>query len=129
MPVLLNWSHCLKSYEHFCQILALLTIPALQIWSCYMTQDANFEKILFCPNSTFNIRKSHKISRGKALYFRSYLQKTSLENTPPPPPPVPLGLNAYTFFDSHGIWFQSNISSFQAISSPHQVILKHYRLN
>ena len=52
-------------------------------------------------------------------------------------PPVPLGLNVYTlglnvytFVDSHGIWFQSNnISLFQAISSPHQVIFKHYRLN
>ena len=28
-------------------------------------QDANFEFFLFCPNSTFNIRKSHKISSGK----------------------------------------------------------------
>ena len=36
-----------------------------------------FGKLLFCPNSTFNIRKSHKISSGKALYFRSYQPKTS----------------------------------------------------
>ena len=82
MRVLLNWSHCVKSYGHFCQILALLTIPAHQIWSCYVTQDANFENLLFCPNSTFNIRKSHNISSEKALYFRSYQQKASLENTP-----------------------------------------------
>ena len=38
-----------------------------QIWSYHVTQEANFENFLFCPNSTFNIRKSHKISSGKAL--------------------------------------------------------------
>ena len=75
MCFLLNLSHCVKCYGHFCQILALSTMPAHQIWSCHVTQDANFEKFLFCPNSTFNIRKSHKISSGKALYFRSYQQK------------------------------------------------------
>ena len=47
MRFLLNWSHCVKSYGHFCQILALLTIPAHQIWSCHVTQDANFESLLF----------------------------------------------------------------------------------
>ena len=31
MRFLLNWSHCVKSYGHFCQILALLMIPAHQI--------------------------------------------------------------------------------------------------
>ena len=50
----------------FSQILALLTIPARQIWSCHVTQDVNFEHYLFCPNSTFNVRKSRKISSGKA---------------------------------------------------------------
>ena len=52
-------------------------MPAHQIWSCHVTQDANFENVLFCPNSTFNMRKSHKLSGGKALYFRSYQPKTS----------------------------------------------------
>ena len=66
----LNLSQCVKSYEHFCQSLALFTMPAHQIWSCQVTQDANFENVLFCPNSAFNIRKSHKISSRKALYFR-----------------------------------------------------------
>ena len=60
MRFLLNWSHCVKRYGYFCQILALLTIPAHQIWSCHVTQDANFENLLFCPDSTFNIRKSQK---------------------------------------------------------------------
>ena len=78
-------SHCVKSYGYFCQILALFHTTH-QIWSCHVTQDANFEKFLFCPNSTFNIRKSKKISIGKALYFRSYQPKPSRGggNTPFP---------------------------------------------
>ena len=32
---------------------------------------------LFCPNSTLNIRKSHKIPSGKAFFFESYQPKTS----------------------------------------------------
>ena len=62
------------------------TMPAHQIWSCHVTQVANFEKFLFFHNSAFNIRKTHKSSSGKALYFRSYQPKTSqgVENTPPP---------------------------------------------
>ena len=52
-------------------------MPAYQIWSCHMTQEANLENFLFCLNSTFNTRKSHKISSGKALYFRSDQPKTS----------------------------------------------------
>ena len=52
---------------------------------------SKFQKFLFCPNFTCNIRKSHKISSGKALYFRSYQPKTSRgwkhPTTPPPPPP------------------------------------------
>ena len=47
MCFLLNLSHCVKSYGHFCQILALLTKPAHQIWSCHVTQDANFELFYF----------------------------------------------------------------------------------
>ena len=58
--------------------------------SCHVTQEANLEIFLFCPNSTFNIRKSYKMSSGKALYFRSYQPKTSLGGGEHPP--VPLGL-------------------------------------
>ena len=47
MGFLLNWSHCVKSYGHFCKISALLIIPPHQIWSCHVTQDANFENLLF----------------------------------------------------------------------------------
>ena len=62
-------------------------MPALQIWSCHVTQEANFEKILLFPNPAFNIGKSWKISSRKPLYFRSYQPKTSRET-----PPVLLGL-------------------------------------
>ena len=41
---LLNLSHYVKSYGHLCQILAFFTMPALQIWLCHVTQEANFEK-------------------------------------------------------------------------------------
>ena len=38
---------------------------------------SKFRKILFFPNSAFNIGKTCKISSRKALYFRSYQPKTS----------------------------------------------------
>ena len=45
MYLLLNLSHHVKSYGHLCQILVFLTMPALQIWPCHVTQEANFKKI------------------------------------------------------------------------------------
>ena len=75
MYFLLNLSHYVKCYGHFCQILAIFTMSTHQIWSCHVTQEANFEKNLFLPNSAFNIRKSHKTSGRKALNFRSYQPK------------------------------------------------------
>ena len=75
MYLLLSVSHYVKSYGPLCQFLAFFTIPALQIWPCHVTQEANFEKLLFCPNSAFNIGKNYKISSRKALYFRSYQPK------------------------------------------------------
>ena len=58
---------------------------APQIWPYHVTQEANFEKKLYFPNSAFNIRKSYKISNKKALYFRSYQPKTSLGGGKHPP--------------------------------------------
>ena len=65
----------------------LFNMPTHQLWSCHVTQVANFENVLLCPNSEFNFRKSHKICSRKVLYFRSYQRKTSqgVENIPPPP--------------------------------------------
>ena len=79
-----------KNLRAFLSNFGFFTMPAHQIWSCHVTQEANFEKFLLCPNFTFNIRKSHKISSGKALYFRSYQPKTSRGRGWKPP--VPLGL-------------------------------------
>ena len=36
-----------------------------------------FQNFIFFSNSTCNIRKSDKISSGKAIYFKSYQKKTS----------------------------------------------------
>ena len=71
-------------------------MPAHQIWSCQVAQDANFKNFYFVLilHLILGIPKSHKISSGKALYFRNNHPKTSrgVENNPPPPP-VPLGLS------------------------------------
>ena len=50
MYFLLNLNHYVKSYGHLSQILAFFTMPALQIWPCHMTQEANFTKILLFFN-------------------------------------------------------------------------------
>ena len=76
MYILLNLSHYVKRYGHLSQILAFFAMPALQIWPCYVTQEANFEKKLLFPKSSFNIGKICKISGRKPLYFRSYQPKT-----------------------------------------------------
>ena len=47
MCFLLNLNHCVKCYGHFCQILALSTMPVDQICSCHVTQDASFCKYFF----------------------------------------------------------------------------------
>ena len=65
-------------------------MPAHQIWSCHMTQEGNFENY-FCPNSAFNIGKSHKISGGKLSISEVISQKPHGEVETPT---VPLGLIA-----------------------------------
>ena len=47
----------------------------------------------FSPNFTFNIRKSHNISDGKTLYFRSNQPKTSWGWKTPPQVPSGLKVN------------------------------------
>ena len=90
MYFLLNLSHYVKSYGHFCQILSFLTMPAHQIWSCHVTQKANFENYLFCNTSTSNVGKSHKSSSGKLSTSEFISQKPHGRGGHPP---VPLGLN------------------------------------
>ena len=62
----------MKSYEDFCQILAFFNDARLPNMVMSRDPEANFKNVLICSNSTFNIRKSHKISGGKALCLRSY---------------------------------------------------------
>ena len=108
MYFLLYLSYYGKSYGHFSQILAYFTMPA------HVTQEANSENY-FCPNSTFNIRKSHKISSGKALYLRRYQPKSSRGCfSLPPPPPVPLGLKNHT-----GIIKGSNCNQVSILKGSH----------
>ena len=47
MYILLNLSHYVKMYGHFCQILAFIKMPVHQIWSCHVIQDANFGNFYF----------------------------------------------------------------------------------
>ena len=68
----------LSKFWHFLQ--CPLTKYGHVMWSKKQT----LKIFSFFPNSTFNIKKSHKISNGKALYFKSCQQKTH--------PPVSLGL-------------------------------------
>ena len=78
MYFLLNLSHYVKSYGHFCQILAFFTMPAHQIWSCHVTQEANFKKIYFFLILHLILRKVTKFFSRKAIYFRSYQPKSSV---------------------------------------------------
>ena len=104
-------------------------MPAHQIWSCHVTQEANFEKCLCFPNSPFNIRKSYKISGRKALYFRGYQPKSSwgVENNDPPPSPSALGLNRY--------WYEIKMTIFtlekyriRSLSSVLYILLVHHKI-
>ena len=72
---LLNLSHCVKSYGHFCQILAVFTMPAHQIWSCHVTQDANFEIFYFALILHLILEKVTTFPAEKPL-----LQKLSAKN-------------------------------------------------
>ena len=64
-----------QNYANFWQIWLFCAMPTYKIWSFHMTLDRNFENCIFCPNSTFNIRKRLHVFSGKALYFRRYQPK------------------------------------------------------
>ena len=115
---LLNLSHYVKSYGHLCQILAIFTTPDPQIWPCHVTQEANFEKKLFFPNSAFNIRKSYKIS---CLYFRSYQPKTSRGGCGKHPPPS-AALLAIRFNFIRSLQYLPLLAPFYTLKNPHHYI-------
>ena len=78
----------------FCQILALFTMPAHQIWSCHVTQDANLENFFLILHLILG--KVTKISSGKALYFRRYqLKHHRGGGGKQPSPQVPVGLSCF----------------------------------
>ena len=91
MYFLLNLSHYVKSYGHVCQILAFFTMPALQMWRCHVTQEANFEKILLLLILHLILGKAAEFLVENLSTSKVISQKTSqgAENTPPP---VLLGL-------------------------------------
>ena len=77
-------------FESLCQKLWTFLSNFGLFLRCLLTK---YGHVLFCPNSTVNIRKSHKISSGKALFFGSYQQKPHGERGTENNPPAPLGLN------------------------------------
>ena len=85
MYFLLNWSHYVKSYGHLCQILAFLTMPALQIWQCHVIQEVNFEKIYFFLLLHLILDKAAKFLVEKLSTSEVISQKPHrvVENTPP----------------------------------------------
>ena len=84
MYFLLNLSHYVKSYGHLCQILAFLTMPALQIWPSHVTQEANFEKNYFFLILHLILDKAAKSLAEKFSTAEVISQKPHVESTPPP---------------------------------------------
>ena len=84
---LLNLNHSVKGYVHFVKFLLFLRCPLTK--SGHVTWPKMQILIFFFifPDSRFNNRKSHKISRGKPLYFRRYQEKTDREGGMYLPPP------------------------------------------
>ena len=62
MDILLYTVCILEPTLNKCYYTVLYYTPAPKIWPCQVTQEAHFEKIIFFPNSAFNIRKIYKIS-------------------------------------------------------------------
>ena len=85
MYFLLNLSHYVKCYGHLCQILALFTMSAPQIWPCHVTQEANFEKKLFFLIPHLILGKVTKFLVEKLSTSEVFSQKPhggGVENTP-----------------------------------------------
>ena len=97
MYFLLNLSHYVKSYGHLCQILAFFTMPALQIWPCHLTQEANFEKIYFFLILHLILGKAAKFLVEKLSNSEVISQKPHWGGKHPP---VLLGLNMKELFFS-----------------------------
>ena len=86
MYFLLNLSHYVKSFGHLSQILAFFMMPALQIWPCHVTQEANFEKKIFLilhlilgKAATFLVEK---LSTSEVIRQKPHGGGGGVENTP-----------------------------------------------
>ena len=69
----------------FVKILAFFTMPTHQIWSCHVTQEANFKNFYFVLILHLILRKVTKFPVGK-------LSTSEVISGKHPPPPMPLGL-------------------------------------
>ena len=74
MYFLLNSIPYVKSCGHLCQILAFF-MPAHQIWSCHMTQEANFKKVYVFLFLHLILRKVTKFLVGKPSTSKVISQK------------------------------------------------------
>ena len=85
MQYLLSLNHCVKSYEHLCQIYQNHS-PNMVI-SCDLA--SNSENFYFSSNYVLNFRKSYQFGgnwlKNKKLQAKNKLGGVS---TPPPPPSV-----------------------------------------
>ena len=93
---LLILSHCVKSYGHFCQILAIFTMPDYQILSCHMTQDGNFETFYFVLILHLILGKVTKFLVEK-LSTAKVISRNLTGGRKQPPRPVPLGFKGHNF--------------------------------
>ena len=89
---LFNLSHYVKSYRHLCQFLAFFTMPALQIWPCHVTQEVNFQQIIFFLILHLILGKATKFLVEKLSTSEIFSQKPR-GGWKHPPPPVLLGLS------------------------------------
>ena len=96
MYFLLNLSHYVKSYGNLCQILAFFTIPALQIWPCHVTQEANLEKNYFFLILHLILGKAAKFLVEKLSTSEVISQKPHEGWKTLLKPPALLGLNQST---------------------------------
>ena len=86
MYFLLNLSHYVKSYGHFCQILAFFMRPAHQIWTCDVTQETNFEFFYFVLILHLILGKSQNF-QWKSSLLQTLSAKNLMGDGKHPPPP------------------------------------------
>ena len=97
MHFLFILSHYVKSYGHFLSNFGHFTMPVQQILSSHVTQEANLEKILFCPNSTFDISGISKFPVERLSTTSEVIRQKPRRGWKTPPPPVHLGFFLQVF--------------------------------